>query len=334
MQADGNFVVYHQHLSNAKPLWASNTNGKGTAPYRLVAQNDGNLVIYDSDDSATWATGTNGKNEGGIDLWMQDDGNLVLYDGARKALWASKTVTEVKAGTNHGPDRVGAYERLYGGQSIKSSNGHFTAIVQDDGNFVVYKGSQALWASNTNGKGKGCSLEMQGDNNLVLYDHKGSAVWASGTNGKGTSPCYVVQQDDGNLVLYDSDNKALWASNTVQKQSSDTLARGETLPMDKPLHSQNGHYKLLVQEDGNLVLYKHEKHAIWASNTNGKGHKPHRLVNQNDGNLVLYDHHDKAHWASNTNRDNGNQRLVVQNDGNLVLYEGDKPLWASNTNGK
>ena len=42
-----------------RPVWASNTNGKGVAPHRLVMQGDGNLVIYDSYSTATWSTGTN-----------------------------------------------------------------------------------------------------------------------------------------------------------------------------------------------------------------------------------------------------------------------------------
>ena len=44
--------------AGAGPSWASNTPGQGTAPYRLIMQNDGNLVLYDSNDSIIFQTGT------------------------------------------------------------------------------------------------------------------------------------------------------------------------------------------------------------------------------------------------------------------------------------
>lgn len=61
--------------------WASNTWHKGQGPYRLVMQDDGNFVLYDSQNQATWAS----------DTWCQgpmkanrvvlgDDGKLNLYN--------------------------------------------------------------------------------------------------------------------------------------------------------------------------------------------------------------------------------------------------------------
>jgi hypothetical protein len=41
-----------------RPVWASNTYRKGSAPHRLVMQNDGNLVIYDSRHRPTWSSRT------------------------------------------------------------------------------------------------------------------------------------------------------------------------------------------------------------------------------------------------------------------------------------
>jgi hypothetical protein len=56
MQNDGNLVVYD---NSNKAVWASNTNNKGTGPYRLIMQNDRNLVIYDAKNQPTWNTRTN-----------------------------------------------------------------------------------------------------------------------------------------------------------------------------------------------------------------------------------------------------------------------------------
>ncbi|MBP2173106.1 hypothetical protein J3E05_001438, partial [Methanococcus voltae] len=59
-----------------------------------------------------------------------------------------------------------------------------------------------------------------------------------------------------------------------------------------------GGNKLVMQSDGNLVIYKKDNKPIWASNTDGKGGN--KLVMQSDGNLVIYKKDNKPIWASNT----------------------------------
>jgi hypothetical protein len=52
MQVDGNLVVYD---GARKALWASNTNKHPGS--RLVAQDDGNVVVY-SGSTPLWSTNT------------------------------------------------------------------------------------------------------------------------------------------------------------------------------------------------------------------------------------------------------------------------------------
>ncbi|XP_047131880.1 uncharacterized protein LOC124810920 [Hydra vulgaris] len=92
MQGDGNFVLYvTHHWVPQNAIWASGSYNKGTAPRRVVMQNDGNLVIYDAYNRATWASGTNQKGSKPHRLVMQTDGNLVIYDGINKPTWATST---------------------------------------------------------------------------------------------------------------------------------------------------------------------------------------------------------------------------------------------------
>jgi hypothetical protein len=51
-------------------------------------QGDGNLVLYDVNNSPRWDSGTWGFP--GSFLIMQNDGNLVIYQGSTP-LWASNT---------------------------------------------------------------------------------------------------------------------------------------------------------------------------------------------------------------------------------------------------
>jgi len=284
---------------------------------------------------------------------MQNDGNLVYYNGS-SALWASNTVQQSVQETKfEGGDSLHSGHKLHHHQKLTSQNGRFTAVMQGDGNFVVYDGTRALWATATT---DGHYVVNQGDDNLVIYDRFDSAKWASGTNGRGNGRSHLVMQNDGNLVYYNG-SSPLWASNTVQSSGGgggehhgrlegrlegrhhggggghrDTLDKDGRLHGGEELRSADGRYRAVMQQDGNFVVYGGS--ALWASNT--VGHNGHWVVMQGDHNLVVYDKHNKALWSSQTDgRGHGNSRLVVQNDGNLVIYDGhNKALWASNTAGR
>ena len=76
MQDDGNAVVYNTQTGLA--IWATGTNGTGTAPYKFVFQTDGNMCVYDNTDSAKWCSGTNGKVSSSAHLSVGNNGNLCL----------------------------------------------------------------------------------------------------------------------------------------------------------------------------------------------------------------------------------------------------------------
>jgi hypothetical protein len=109
--------------------------------------------------------------------------------------------------------------------------------------------------------------------------------------------------------------------------ADDRLHPGEMLRADEYLTSHNRQYRLVLQRDGNLVLYDARRHPLWASNTEGQ--RVERCVMQNDGNLVLYHRRGHPVWASNTAGKPGSY-LLLQNDGNLVIYQ-PQAIWASGT---
>ncbi|HEX7166703.1 MAG TPA: hypothetical protein VF230_06960 [Acidimicrobiales bacterium] len=94
---------------------------------------------------------------------------------------------------------------------LVSTDGRFHAVMQGDGNFVLYQnGVGALWSTGTQNN-PGARIVMQGDGNLVVYRTNGTAAWASSTFGSGHA---LVMQTDGNLVMYRAAGGAVWASNT------------------------------------------------------------------------------------------------------------------------
>lgn len=108
-----------------------------------------------------------------------------------------------------------------------------------------------------------------------------------------------------------------------------SLPPGTTLLANNLIRSGDGRFNLIMQTDGNLVLYYYN-YPLWNSKTNGK--PVNRAIMQNDGNLVLYSAANVAYWASNTAGYPG-AFAVVQDDGNFVIYQSGIARWASNTSG-
>ena len=106
----------------------------------------------------------------------------------------------------------------------------------------------------------------------------------------------------------------------------DRLQDGEKLEVGDFLTSPNGAYKVILQEDGNLVLYSGDE-SVWSTGTNGQNVV--RAEVQKDGNFVLYTADDPV-WASQT-KGAKDVRLILQDDRNLVLYGFDGPAWSSDT---
>lgn len=104
--------------------------------------------------------------------------------------------------------------------------------------------------------------------------------------------------------------------------------------------SPNRAYILIMQGDGNLVLYKAigqnpapapgavmTVQPLWASNTTGRSAE--YFAVQDDGNLVIYTAKNEAVWSSGTQGD-WLSGLYLQTNGNLVLYKL-APAWGTNT---
>jgi hypothetical protein len=138
-------------------------------------------------------------------------------------------------------------------------------------------------------------------------------------------------------VIYRPDGTPVWASNTVQPRlpggpaaSGDDMQPGEVLTSNASVTSADGRFRLIYQEDTNLVLYRDpDIVALWDIRPQRGGVGV--CIMQQDGNLVVYNASAEAVWASNT-AGNPGSRLVVQDDGNVVIYRPDgTPVWASNT---
>jgi len=125
------------------------------------------------------------------------------------------------------PGGIALGQCLYAGQRIMSEDGRFSALMQENGNLVLYQGpvsgeglhisGNALWASNTyRHTPKPNRLCLQTNNALVLSDSRSEYTHSLSTvNDDGV--CRVDLQNNGNLVLHCSNGThdiVLWSSQT------------------------------------------------------------------------------------------------------------------------
>ena len=213
-EANANLVLYRNMNGTEQVWWQSGVNivtsaaigGTGTT----IMQADGNFVTYGRRGGTSGVEAVFSSNTGGNPnsyLVVEDDGYAAVYSPEGTRLWSTKTGPEATG------DTMQPGEMLY--RSIESANGLYTLVYQDDGNLVLYPNgsTNALWASGTQGTSQGSAI-MQTDGNLVVYDQSGSPVFATNTEGNPGSS--LVLENDGNVVIYAPDETVLWETNTGQ----------------------------------------------------------------------------------------------------------------------
>jgi hypothetical protein len=229
-------------------------------------------------------------------------------------------------------DRLGPGQQLNVNDRLVSPNGKVTLVMQGDGNLVLYRNDSglAVWSTNTWGTPVTHAV-LQNDGNFVCYDTAGKPYWASNTDAGSLFPLQrsVILQDDGNLVICDNPTGAvLWTSNTFQSWGRNRLVANQQLKINDSVSSLSGKVTLVMQADGNLVIYRVGNGALWSTNTWGKP-VTHTIM-QADGNLVCYDDAGAPYWSSNT-WDTKAAYAELLDDGTLVLCDPTgQVLWSSN----
>jgi hypothetical protein len=122
----------------------------------------------------------------------------------------------------------------------------------------------------------------------------------------------------------------------TRKKPSDTVKTGAKLKPGDSRTSRNGRYRLLMQKDGNLVLYKLRRGkpvrngSLWS--TQSSGHAGASAVMQTDANFVVYSPTKQALYATGTvvpPGQRGSPKLVVDNNGTVTVRRGGTKVWSS-----
>lgn len=103
---------------------------------------------------------------------------------------------------------------------------------------------------------------------------------------------------------------------SVSSYAGDTLNMNEALSNNGFIQSADGKYKLIMQGDGNLVMYRADWSVRWSPMTNRGSF----AVMQSDGNFVVYASGNVPLWHTGTYGGIfGNYYLTIHDDGDLSI---------------
>jgi hypothetical protein len=292
LREDGNLVLLR---NDSEVWWESKTTGCGAT--HLTLKSNGELVLL-RNGSEVWSLGACAGNK----LWVEDNGFVGVYNG-----------DTCKMGIYE--EWLKRDEELERGDWLWSNNGEYTLSLTQEGNLVLedYTG-HVYWQTNTRGADR---LVMQADGNVVLYNG-GSAVWASNTSGRGGVELWL--EDDGKVILWDNEDRRVWChEDPVIEVVEPWLDIGERLEAGDWVWSPNQQFKLLLREDGNLVILHKISEVWWESKT--AGHGATHLVLEHNLDLVVYNGGSVV-WSLGSGGCGGD-KLWVEDNGFVGIYNGD-----------
>ena len=245
-------------------LWSSGTNGKGSYA-KLTSM--GTLQVYDSNNRSVYSTPAP-TGPGTSSFWgcYQDaastgagrsipdfigDGNTTLDDCRASANQSTNSIYAVQYAINNNGNNGQCFINSSNPTDFLSSlsAGRATNCTKDSSGRVIGQGwSNAVYGTQP---GFGCYLMLQNDGNMCIYrgqspSDKQSGIWCSKTKNKSLISNPNWTPTDGKYGTY-------WVYNGFNGTSGSD--NGCILYSGESIFSSNGKLHLIMQTDGNLVLY-------------------------------------------------------------------------------
>lgn len=225
----------------------------------------------------------------------------------------------------HGPyDQLLEGSSLVPGSSLVSPSGSTRLAMQSDGNLVLSRSGAVRWASSTYEPGSRTHLHPSGELRVVAPG--GAVRWRSGSVGHGVERLVVT--DDGVASVLSGSWAAtrrltsitpIWRSTTGPLHIH-RIGHGHSLSAGQALRSRNGRHRLVMQTDGNLVLYN-DGRPSWQSGSRDPSGRA-RALFSGDGNLAVIGGDGRVRYNA-TVEGRGGQQLAVRDTGPAVVLRRD-----------
>lgn len=145
---------------------------------------------------------------------VSEDGSLWRYNG-KPNQWT-------RANTLLVGQKLNAGKKMGGAHFLTSSNGKHFFYMQENGDVGIWTHDpkpRNIWSSKTSPQ-TNCTLVMQEDGNLVVYNEANQPIWSSETHPhwdqkysmKKYKPTRLVLEQDGTAVLYSDENYRVWTN--------------------------------------------------------------------------------------------------------------------------
>ena len=278
-----------------------------------------------------WQTNTGGGK--GSNALLNNQGSLVVNDSGGAAIYATPGYKSTSG------NYIGCYGDTSNRAMQNTSNGAYLPF--DDCKKLAQKGNFKYFSTQNASNGKGWCAASNDLNFAKKYgiatncskfgnDWMG-APWSNAIYSiEPDNRFFLVLKDDGNMVVYKGtspiDNQGLvWATGTNGKKKSPNpnftakkskfgtnwISMGTTLAAGDFIGSNDGSMYLLMQTDGNLVLYTSESFDGCTANSSGKKiggqriNALYEIVNsgfdKNIGKLAFIDENDLLHEYPSSN---------------------------------
>jgi hypothetical protein len=230
-------------VNKSIPLWDSKTNGSGVS---ASLTDQGTLTVYNSASSAIFNTPTDSSLSAGYIGCYGDTDKRAMPNTSNGKYYPFDTCKQYAID--------GGY-KYYGSQN-KDGNNNGWCVASND-----------LASSQKYGVANNCTKDISGN---YMGGPWSNAIYSIDSKGV----YFLILQDDGNMVIYKgsgpNDNQgAIWSSKTNGKQQKanpyytaakgkygkNWISSGTTLATGDFIGSTDGSIYLIMQSDGNLVLY-------------------------------------------------------------------------------
>jgi hypothetical protein len=322
-------LKYHQDT-----LLVGDSLNKGdylcSGSYIAVMSNNGNLEIYNKPSTLTDCTQTLPSSLGKL-LWttnvpgstavkaiIKSDASVALQDSAGVDIWTFNSYTA--------PNILLPGATLTTGQVL--INNGFTAIMQTDGNFVIYDiNNSPVTASGTSGSN--LIVKMRTDGNLVINTAANidsttvAPLWQSYTNSTANANSVLSFNANGELEIINTSGYTIWSTKPI----TSLLAGGYITTMQR---FKNGTYMAYIQSDGKLIQFNNTT-PEWNNNVTGTSRGNYVLYMKTDGTFAIATTLNSTSpiWTGGI-AGNANARLDFTASGALAVMTSDnRMVWTS-----